>query len=96
MPIVEVQKPIKRAHSAPRVSHMALPYCDDHPNLRNSCRAMVKRTMSRTNATNVTSAANEELSAMRIVPERWYSEPQTPNSTAKADRAAAMGCKMRV
>lgn len=57
---------------------------------------MVKRTMSRTNATNVTSAANEELSAMRIVPERWYSEPQTPNSTAKADRAAAMGCKMRV
>ena len=52
--------------------------------------------MSRINATNVTSAANEELSAMRTVPERWYSEPQTPNSTAKAERAAAMGCKMRV
>jgi hypothetical protein len=91
-----VQKPSASATSAPRVIHIALPYCEDHPSLRNSWRAMLKRTMSRINATKVTSAANEELSAMRTVPERWYSAPQKPNSTARPDRPAAMGCKMRV
>lgn len=96
MPNVEVQNPSESAASAPRVSHIALPYCEDHPNLRNSCRAMLKSTKSRTNATNVTSAANDELSAMRTVPERWYSAPQRPNSTARPDRPAAIGCKMRV
>lgn len=96
MPNVEVQNPSESAASAPRVSHNALPYCADHPNLRNSCRAMLKSAMSRMNAIRVTSAANEELSAMRTVPERWYSEPQRPNSTAMPDRPAAMGCKMRV
>jgi len=57
---------------------------------------MLKSVRSRTNATKVTSAAKEELSAMRTVPARWYPEPQMPNSTARPDRPAAMGCKMRV
>jgi hypothetical protein len=96
MPAAEVQNPSASATSAPRVSHIALPYCEDDPSLRNSCRAMLKSARSRTNATNVTSAASEELSAMRTVPERWYSEPQRPNITARPDRPAAMGCKMRV
>lgn len=96
MPTAEVQNPSASAISAPRVSHIALPYSEVPPSLRNSCRAMLKSAKSRTNATNVTSAANEELSAMRTVPERWYSEPQMPNSTARPDRPAAMGCKMRV
>jgi len=95
MPTPEVQNPSASANSALRVSHIALPYCEDHPSLRNSCRAMLKSTKSRMNATNVISAANEELSAMRTVSERWYSEPQMPNITARPDRPAAMGCKMR-
>jgi hypothetical protein len=57
---------------------------------------MLQSTMSRIHATNVTSAASEEKSAMKTVPVRWYSEPQRPNSTARPDRPAAMGCKMRV
>ena len=58
MPTAEVQKPSASAISAPRVSHIALPYCEDHPSLWNSCRAMLKSARSRTNATNVTSAAD--------------------------------------
>jgi hypothetical protein len=57
---------------------------------------MLKSAMSRTNATRVTSAAKKELTAIRIVPERLYPAPQRPNSTARPDRPAAMGCKMRV
>ena len=70
MPIVEVKKPSASAPSAPRVSHKALPNSEAPPNLRNSCRAMLKSAMSRTNAINVTSVANEEVSAMRTVPVR--------------------------
>ena len=57
---------------------------------------MLKSTMSRMNAMNVTSAANEELRVMRTVPARWYPAPQSPNSMAMPDRPAAIGCKMRV
>ena len=96
MPTAEVQNPSASAANATRVSHIALPNSDDHPSLRNSCLAMLNSARSRMNASNVTSAAKEELSAMRTVPERWYSEPQRPNSTARPDRPAAMGCNMRV
>ena len=57
---------------------------------------MLNSTMSRTNATSVAIAANEELRAMRTVPERWYPAPQSPNNRARPDRPAAIGCRMRV
>jgi len=57
---------------------------------------MPNSTISRTNAMNVMIAANEELRVIRTVPERWYPAPQIPNNRAMPDRAAAMGCRMRV
>jgi len=69
-----------------RVSHIALPYSAVHPNLWNSCRAMLKSAMSRTNAITVTSLANEDQ----------ISTPQRPNNTPRPHRPAAMGCKTRV
>ena len=51
--------------------------------------------MSRTNATNATSAANEERIAGSM-PQQSYLTPKRSDVTVRQDRQATMGCKIRV